>query len=115
MAHPKQFRLVLVTCASPGEARKIARTIVEKRLAACVNILTAPVESIYRWKRKLERSREHLLFIKTSARSLKALEREVLRLHSYETPEFIALPVCAGSPAYLSWISRALAEESFHT
>jgi periplasmic divalent cation tolerance protein len=108
MARPNQFRLVLVTCGSLGEAREIARAVVEKRLAACVNILIAPVESIYRWRHKLEKSREHLLFIKTRAHSLKALEREVLRLHSYETPEFIALPIPAGSSAYLSWISSAL-------
>jgi periplasmic divalent cation tolerance protein len=110
MARANQFRLVLVTCGNIGEARKIARAIVEKRLAACANILTAPVESIYRWKRKLQESREHLLLIKTRASSLKALEREVLRLHSYETPEFIALPISAGASAYLSWIARALAE-----
>jgi periplasmic divalent cation tolerance protein len=110
MARANQFRLVLVTCGSIGEARKIARAIVEKRLAACANILLAPVESIYRWKRKLQRSREHLLLIKTRTRSLKALEREVLRLHSYETPEFIALRISAGASAYLAWIARALAE-----
>ena len=110
MGRASQIRIVLVTCGSIGEARKIARTILEKRLAACVNIGTAPVESVYRWKGKLEKSREHLLIIKTSAKALRALEREVLRLHSYETPEFIVLPVSSGSSAYLSWISKALTE-----
>jgi periplasmic divalent cation tolerance protein len=101
---PTQFRLVLVTCASLPEARKISRAIVQKRLAACVNIHTAPVESIYRWKGKVETAREHLLLIKTTTRRLKALEREVLCLHSYDTPEFLALPISSGSRAYLRWL-----------
>jgi len=105
---PTQFRLVLVTCASLAEARKISRAIVEKRLAACVNIHTAPVESIYRWKGKVESAREHLLLIKTTARRLKALEREVLRLHSYETPEFISLRIASGSSDYLKWLASSL-------
>lgn len=110
MARASQLRIVLVTCGSIGEARKIARVVVQKRLAACVNMLTERVESVYSWKGKLEKSSEHLLIIKTTARCLKALEREVLRLHSYETPEFIAVPVSGGSSGYLSWISKVLAE-----
>jgi periplasmic divalent cation tolerance protein len=105
MPRTTQFRLVLVTCGSPTESRKIARAVIAKRLAACVNILTAPVESLYTWKGKLERSREYLLLIKTTTKRLKALEREVLRLHSYETPEFLVLPVAAGSRAYLHWLA----------
>jgi len=108
MPRATPFRLVLVTCASLAESRKIAHAVVTKRLAACVNILTAPVESLYTWKGKLERSREHLLLIKTTTKRLKALEREVLRLHSYETPEFLVLPVSAGSSAYLYWLREAL-------
>jgi periplasmic divalent cation tolerance protein len=107
MPSPTQFRLVLVTCPSLPEARKIARTMVQKHLAACVNIHTAPVESIYTWKGKLETSREQLLLIKTTARRLKSLEREVLRLHSYETPEFLVLPISTGCPAYLSWLAQS--------
>jgi periplasmic divalent cation tolerance protein len=106
MPRAKPFRLVLVTCDSLPEARKIARAVVEKHFAACVNILTAPVESLYTWKGKLERSREHLLLIKTTAKRLNALEREVLRLHSYETPEFLVLPIAAGSRAYLRWLAQ---------
>ena len=101
---PTQFRLVLVTCGSLAEARKISRAVVERRLAACVNIQTAPVESVYRWKERVETAREHLLLIKTTASRLNALEREVLRLHSYETPEFIALPIATGSHAYFRWL-----------
>ena len=106
MPRATPFRLVLVTCGSLPEARRIARAVVEKHLAACVNILAAPVESFYTWKGKLERSREHLLLIKTTATRLKPLEREVLRLHSYETPEFLVLPIAAGSPAYLRWLAQ---------
>jgi periplasmic divalent cation tolerance protein len=102
---PTQFRLVLVTCSSLPEARKISRSLLQKRLAACINIHSAPLESIYRWKGKIETAREHLLLIKTTARRLKSLEREVLRLHSYETPEFLVLPISSGSRAYLRWLS----------
>src|SRR5579863_9674561 len=102
---PTQFRLVLVTCPTLREARKISRHLIQKHLAACVNIHTAPVESIYRWKGKIETAREHLLLIKTTTRRLNSLEREVLRLHSYETPEFLVLPISSGSRAYLRWFS----------
>lgn len=106
MPRATPFRLVLVTCGSLPEARKIARAVIEKHLAACINIVTAPVESLYTWKGQLERSREHLLLIKTTAKRLKPLEREVLRLHSYETPEFLVLPISSGSPAYLHWLTQ---------
>jgi periplasmic divalent cation tolerance protein len=108
MPRPAQFRLVLVTCSSLPDARRIARAVVQKHLAPCVNIHTSPVESIYTWKGKLETAREHLLLIKTTARRLKSLEREVLRLHSYETPEFLVLPVSTGSRAYLSWLAQSV-------
>ena len=103
-----QFRIVLVTCASLAEARKISRAVVEKRLAACVNIHSAKVESIYRWKGRVETAREHLLIIKTTTRRLKALERRVLRLHSYETPEFLVLPIVSGSRGYLHWLAETV-------
>lgn len=98
-----RYRIVLVTCASIAEARKIARKVVEKKLAACANILPG-VESIYRWKGKVERAREVLMILKTSAARLPELEREVKRLHSYDVPEFIVLPIAAGSKEYLRWI-----------
>ena len=105
MAATTPLRLVLVTCPSLPEARKIARALLQKHFAACVNIHTTPVESIYRWKGKIETAREHLLLIKTTTRRLKSLEREVLRLHSYETPEFLVLPILSGSRSYLRWLS----------
>jgi periplasmic divalent cation tolerance protein len=88
-----------------AEARKIGRAVVEKELAACANIV-AGVESIYRWKGKVEQAREVLVVMKTSATRLRELEREVKRLHSYDVPEFIALPIVAGSKEYLKWIGE---------
>ena len=108
MASARKFRIVLVTCGSLQEARKISRAVVGKRLAACVNIGKAAVESVYHWKGKVETAEEHLLIIKTSAARLKELEREVRKLHSYETPEFVVVEVAAGSAAYLSWLGRSV-------
>jgi periplasmic divalent cation tolerance protein len=102
------YRLVLITCATPIQAKLIARSVVEKRLAACVNILRCPVESHYRWKGKVEKARELLLFIKTTERKLGGLEREVKRLHSYDVPEFLVISVAGGSPQYLSWLSDSV-------
>ncbi len=106
------YVVVLVTCGSRAEAQRIAREIVSRRLAACANLLETPVQSIYRWKGKVEKAREFLLVIKTAARRLPALEAEVKRLHSYDVPEFIALPILAGSPAYLRWLAACVAPES---
>jgi len=103
-----QFRLVLVTCSSLPAARKISRSLLQKHLAACVNIHISPVESIYRWKGRVETAREHLLLIKTTTRRLKSLEREVLRLHSYETPEFLVLPISGSSRDYLAWLKNSV-------
>jgi len=103
-----RIRIVLVTCGSRIEARRIARKLVEARLAACVNIVSAPVESIYRWKGKLETAREFLLVIKTAASRLGALEKEIKKLHSYEVPEFLVLSVSAGSADYLKWLGESV-------
>ena len=103
------YIVVLVTCGSRREAARIARAVVTKRLAACVNITGAPVRSIYRWKGKVEQAREVLLLLKTSRKNLAALRREVERLHSYDVPEFIALPITGGNPRYLAWLGDSLA------
>jgi periplasmic divalent cation tolerance protein len=102
------YCVVLVTCASDREARRIARAVVEKRMAACVSILPGSVNSVYRWKGKVESARERLLIIKTSRKSLAKLQVAVERLHSYDVPEFIALPVVEGSPNYLAWLGESL-------
>lgn len=109
-AKAKNMRIVLVTCPTLALARKIARTLVQKRLAACVNVVRSPVESFYTWKGQLESAREHLLLIKTSTARLPQLEREVKRLHTYDVPEFIALPITEGSTEYLSWLRESVAE-----
>ena len=102
-----QARIVLVTCGTLLEGRHIAKAVVHKRLAACVNLVLGPVQSIYRWKQRVEFAREHLLIIKTTKERLKELEREVLRLHSYDVPEFLVLPVSSGSGKYLSWLAQS--------
>jgi periplasmic divalent cation tolerance protein len=100
--------VVLVTCSTAAEARRIARAVVEAKLAACVNLLPGAVQSIYRWKGKVESARERLLLIKTSRKRLAKLQAAVERMHSYDVPEFIAIPIEAGSPAYLAWLQKCL-------
>jgi periplasmic divalent cation tolerance protein len=107
-AAAKNTRIVLVTCPSLAVVRKIARAVVQKRLAACVNVVRSPVESFYTWKGKLEQAREYLLVMKTVSERLKKLEKEVHRLHSYDVPEFIVLPIVAGSRKYLSWLGESV-------
>ena len=101
-------RIVLVTCGTLSESRKIARRVVERRLAACVNVLRSPMDSYYTWKGKLEVTREYLLVMKTTSKRVAELEKEVKRLHSYDVPEFIALPVAAGSKDYLTWLESSV-------
>ena len=100
--------LVLVTCGSRKEARKIARALVEQRLAACVSEIGVPVASTYRWKGRMESAEEFLLLIKTSKKRFAAVRDAVGELHSYEVPEIIALPIAAGSRAYLDWIASSV-------
>jgi periplasmic divalent cation tolerance protein len=103
-----QARVVLVTCGTLMEGRRIARRVVSSRLAACVNIILSPVESFYTWKGKLEKAREYLLVIKTTVERLAELEDQVKRLHSYEVPEFIALAAAEGSAKYLLWLEDSV-------
>jgi periplasmic divalent cation tolerance protein len=98
---------VLVTCGSAKEARKIARAVVEQRIAACANIVTTPVHSIYRWKGRVETAREFLIIIKTTQARFAKLKAEVKRLHSYDLAEIIALPIAAAAD-YLTWISESV-------
>ncbi|MHB8526232.1 MAG: divalent-cation tolerance protein CutA [Candidatus Acidiferrales bacterium] len=100
--------VVMVTCGSRAEAKKIARAVVEARLAACANVLGSPVESIYRWKGKVETAKEVLVLMKSTRKRFAALEREIRRLHSYETPEIIAVPIVEGSRTYLRWIEESV-------
>ena len=100
--------VVLVTCGSAKEARRIARAVVEQRMAACANIVTSPVQSVYRWKGRVESAKEFLLIIKTTQSRFAKLKAEVKRLHSYDVPEIIALPIAAGGIDYLNWISESV-------
>lgn len=101
--------IVLSTCNSEEEARTIARGLVEKRLAACVNI-TPGIRSIYRWKGAIEESSEYLLLIKSRRDLLEQLRAALETMHSYEVPEVVALAIVDGSPAYIEWMDRELPE-----
>ena len=99
----QEFIVVYVTAGSPAEGDRLARALVDERLAACVNRL-GPVQSVYRWEGKIEQSEEQLLIIKTQRRLFAALERRVRELHSYSVPEIVALPIIDGSQDYLRWL-----------
>jgi periplasmic divalent cation tolerance protein len=98
-----EFCLILSTAPDQGTARSIARALVDKQLVACVNILPA-VESIYRWQGRVESASELLLLMKTTAATSREAIAELSRLHPYEVPEAIVLPITAGLTSYLSWI-----------
>jgi len=100
--------VVLTNCGSADEAAKIARALVEKKLAACVNVMPAG-RSIYRWKGVIEDQQESLLVIKSSRALFNDLRVEIEKLHSYEVPEVIAVPIVDGSEGYLEWLDRELA------
>ena len=100
--------VVLSTCASPEDAARIARSLVEKKLAACVNVMPA-VRSFYRWQGAIEDDQESLLVIKSSRGLFDQLRVEIEKLHSYEVPEVIAVPIVDGSEGYLEWLERELA------
>lgn len=100
-------RIVLTTCASPGEASRLGRTLVEERLAACVTLIPA-VQSIYHWQGQIESATETLLLLKTGQDQLAALEARLLELHSYQTPEFVVLGVEVVSHPYLAWLQASL-------
>ncbi|MBV8831804.1 MAG: divalent-cation tolerance protein CutA [Acidobacteriaceae bacterium] len=99
--------VVFSTCPNEEEALRLARALVDERLCACVNVLPG-VRSIYRWQGAVEDAHEHLLLIKTSRERLLALERRMSELHSYDTPEVIAVPIAFGSRKYLDWLENQL-------
>jgi periplasmic divalent cation tolerance protein len=99
--------VIFSTCSTPEEAAQIARKLIEERLAACVNV--APrIRSFYRWKGAIEESDEYLLIIKSSRDRFEQLRVELEKVHTYEVPEVVAVPVIAGSPNYLNWIEGEL-------
>jgi periplasmic divalent cation tolerance protein len=99
--------LVFTTASSEEEAKQIARGLVERHLAACVNIVPR-LHSIYRWQGKIEEAEEYLLIIKTTAENFAELSGAIKELHCYDLPECIAIPITDGVASYLNWISDAL-------
>ncbi len=106
-AAPEDAIVVFITAPNKDEAGRLAEMLVENRLAACVQILPG-IESIYRWQGKVERQEEVLLIAKTVRSSFEDLEREVRALHSYATPEIVAVSVEAGSGPYLDWLGASV-------
>ena len=98
--------VVLVTVGSLAQGERIADALVTEELAACVNIV-GPIRSVYRWEGRVQRDEELLLIIKTRAELFAQLEARVRALHSYQTPEVIALPITAGAELYLNWLRGA--------
>lgn len=103
--------VIMVTAASRRECRKIARHLVEAKLAACVNI-TLVVESIYRWEGKLADDKEFLMLIKSTRGLFPQIKAEISKIHSYHTPEIICLPIIDGSRNYLQWIGDSVKPSS---
>ncbi|MGD9723236.1 MAG: divalent-cation tolerance protein CutA [Pirellulales bacterium] len=101
---------VVTTTASQEEAQRIAQAVVGRRLAACAQI-AGPITSIYHWQGQIETSQEWTCTIKTVAARYAAVEVAIRELHSYEVPEILAVPVLAGSQAYLDWLAAELAGE----
>jgi periplasmic divalent cation tolerance protein len=102
-------RIVLMTAGNQEQANRIARVLVDERLAACVNVI-GPIRSVYRWRDAVEDETEYLLLAKTRAALCPRLERRVKELHTYEVPEVIAISPSSGSGAYLEWLMESTAE-----
>ncbi len=97
------FLIVFCTCASEEHAEQLARSVLEKHLAACANILP-PMRSVYWWQGQIEAAAEHLLLFKTTEDRFDALRDAVIEMHSYAVPEIVAVPITAASDPYLAWI-----------
>jgi periplasmic divalent cation tolerance protein len=105
-AAPDAVLVCLCACPDLATARMLGRTLVDERLAACVQVLPG-VESIYRWDGAVETAAETLLILKTTRTRLDALQARLVALHPYEVPELVALPAVAGLPAYLHWVAES--------
>jgi periplasmic divalent cation tolerance protein len=101
------FIVIFITCANKNEAEKIADGLISAKLAACVNIVPG-VQSLFWWENKVDRADEVLLVVKSRRAALVKIIKKVRSLHSYSTPEIIALPIIAGDKDYLKWISDSL-------
>jgi len=105
----REFLQVTTTTAQEADARQIATVLVERRLAACVQIL-GPVHSVYRWQGNVEQAVEWLCKVKTERRLFTAVAETICELHTYECPEVVATPIVDGSAKYLAWLGEQLAE-----
>jgi periplasmic divalent cation tolerance protein len=99
--------VVLITAASRRECKKIAKHLIEAKLAACVNI-TQEIESVYRWEGKIANDKEFLMLIKTTRELFGEIKHAVAQIHSYHTPEIICLPIIDGSRNYLQWVADSV-------
>ena len=107
MNNARYFMVVLVTVPDLKTGRRLAQSALRARLAACVSLVPR-VESHYWWQGKLEKGAEALMIFKTARRRLAALERHILAHHPYDTPEFVALPLTAGTKRYLDWMAASV-------
>jgi len=105
-----EFIQVFTTTENEQDAQKIARALVEERLAGCVQII-GPIKSIYWWKENIETAEEWLCIIKTKKRLFEKLEKSIREIHPYETPEILAIPITQASEDYLNWLDRELKKE----
>ncbi|HIP34606.1 MAG TPA: divalent-cation tolerance protein CutA [Methanothermococcus okinawensis] len=104
-----EYIIVFITVPNLEVGEKIGNTLVEKKLAACVNIIPE-IKSVYFWKGNVENDNEHLLIIKTRKDKFKSLEKKIKEIHPYEVPEIVAIPIVLGSTDYLNWIDETLEE-----
>lgn len=113
--HSKQFQdnycIIFCTCPDVASSEKIAGELVEKHLAACVNLIPN-ITSVYQWQGNLEKSQEFLLVIKTRSKMFESVEKAILGLHPYELPEIISIPLQEGFSNYLSWIDDNIDEDA---
>lgn len=104
---PDEALVVITTVENPQDGARLARQLVERELAACVQVV-APIVSTYRWQGEIEQAHEQLLLIKTTRAAYAAVETALKQLHPYQTPEIIALPVVSGSADYLAWLKASV-------
>jgi periplasmic divalent cation tolerance protein len=106
---PATYALVMTTCGNKADAELIARTLVEKHIAACVQMF--PIASVYRWEGAVQDAEEWMLFAKIKTADYAAVEAAIAAVHPYTTPEIIAIGIEKGAPAYLDWIASVTARE----
>ena len=103
-------KIILTTAGTKDEAQDIAWALLERKQAACVNIVA--VDSVYLWKSEIENNAEHMLIIKTTAEACAKVQETIKELNSYDVPEYIEIPIEAGSESYLQWVASCVAPQS---